>query len=658
MSEYKKEKEIIRQFCEERGWEIKNIDTSEKNIKFSVDFISEDEDEDEELTEVDQVDNGIYVLDFSVFKDQNYDLLLFKNHKDFSSKREDFLGKKVYFIPDADENEWCNLEIDHIDNRLEYLTSYKNRYDKNNAITAETKMRAVVINARISSLPQWYKDRGEDIFDGGNVRKEIGDKNDVNKSIKETILNESENFWLFNNGITVYTDKPLRVSKDGNGSVVEVFRPSILNGAQTFSTLLEHKREELEDKNGFVLLRIVYPMGELNENKIPNNGIKTRIGIALNRQKPINGGNILFGHLSEKSFFDSESNLMRNISIERKKNRDENFYFLSDFAQDFITQIYQKPGTARTNKNKILMTVCEYDEFISDRVNKTTTFKDLRDNNVYYFSPAYFDDNDEKQVDERSALWEGKDLKFIDIYDKNFTKPEKRTESDSGYDKRFKQGFEIARKAFEEHGGKPFSNIEDLAFHLITENRKDAYPSLTINSYEYCLEEIKRENTNVNNKLDSIDYINYLTEKTLKNPPVYEAGKMKKKPFVDWIRKNTNISITAEKSVAEIKKEIIRDIANKTRSYLEETGDDNGESYKMYLNIVEKLIEKRGSILLEKNGIPIFIKDIYDEVDFSESKFIKRLTQKVLNIDDSNAFKLNYFYEEILKFAGIIKDND
>lgn len=89
-----------------------------------------------------------------------------------------------------------------------------------------------------------------------NVRGFLG-KNNVNKQILKTLSDKSaiESFIYLNNGITIICDS--YQIKPGN-EVVDMLNPSIINGCQTASTILEaYKLGRLEQNTGLVLVRII-----------------------------------------------------------------------------------------------------------------------------------------------------------------------------------------------------------------------------------------------------------------------------------------------------------------------------------------------------------------------------------------------------------------
>jgi hypothetical protein len=97
-------------------------------------------------------------------------------------------------------------------------------------------------------VAQWFSDHGDSLYEQ-NLRKSLG-LTRINSGIKETLLNEPENFWYFNNGITILCDsieprwlgrrrpdEPVRLKMNG---------VSVVNGAQTVSAIHEAMQQDEE----------------------------------------------------------------------------------------------------------------------------------------------------------------------------------------------------------------------------------------------------------------------------------------------------------------------------------------------------------------------------------------------------------------------------
>ncbi len=125
---------------------------------------------------------------------------------------------------------------------------------------------------------------GRNLLFGSNLRESlISKKSKPFLSMSKTITEEPENFWYYNNGITIIAKD---ISTDTEGCV-ELKGFSIVNGAQTTSALGLYKKEaetysgnyKIENlKKVFVLARIL---------KVPDEKMRQDIAIFNNTQTPI-----------------------------------------------------------------------------------------------------------------------------------------------------------------------------------------------------------------------------------------------------------------------------------------------------------------------------------------------------------------------------------
>ncbi|MGI5326679.1 AIPR family protein [Actinomadura nitritigenes] len=115
-------------------------------------------------------------------------------------------------------------------------------------IKRDTPFEAWQGTVAVRDVAQWHDDHGDGLYEQ-NVRKSLG-LTRTNSGIKETLLNEPENFWYFNNGITVLCesiepewlgrrrpDEPVKLKLKG---------VSVVNGAQTASAIHGAMKENAE----------------------------------------------------------------------------------------------------------------------------------------------------------------------------------------------------------------------------------------------------------------------------------------------------------------------------------------------------------------------------------------------------------------------------
>lgn len=105
-----------------------------------------------------------------------------------------------------------------------------------------------------------WKNNGVKLFEK-NIRQMLG-KTDINIDINKTLDTEPENFWYYNNGITILCEKIEKTALGGTNRDVGVFdckNISIINGAQTVSTIGRNGLECLKSKKieSKVLVKII-----------------------------------------------------------------------------------------------------------------------------------------------------------------------------------------------------------------------------------------------------------------------------------------------------------------------------------------------------------------------------------------------------------------
>ncbi|GLX98642.1 AIPR family protein [Herbidospora sp. NBRC 101105] len=98
----------------------------------------------------------------------------------------------------------------------------------------------------VKEVAEWYAQHGSALFEQ-NVRNSLG-LTRINSGIKQTLLTEPENFWYFNNGITVLCDK-VEPQFEGRRRPDEAVNlqlsgVSVVNGAQTVTAIHEAMQED------------------------------------------------------------------------------------------------------------------------------------------------------------------------------------------------------------------------------------------------------------------------------------------------------------------------------------------------------------------------------------------------------------------------------
>lgn len=126
-----------------------------------------------------------------------------------------------------------------------YTLPYK---DRDKAIIKTDPNRSWMLTVPIEEIRMMVNKHQDKLF-RKNVRNFLG-KSTTNKAIQETLKREPENFWYYNNGITILCDE---ANLNVESHYIRLVNPQIVNGCQTARSI-EKFRGELK---GDVFVRII-----------------------------------------------------------------------------------------------------------------------------------------------------------------------------------------------------------------------------------------------------------------------------------------------------------------------------------------------------------------------------------------------------------------
>lgn len=217
------------------------------------------------------------------------------------------------------------IEIDHPHNVLQYETD---------------NVSGIMVNMSSESLVRMYdKFKDEGLFDL-NIRKYIKNKT-VDEGIKETLDKERDNFWFYNNGLTIACSEYVL-----DGNKVKLYDFSIVNGGQTTNRIGNYKGSN-NDKF-YLPCKII---------SIKNNDQKlySKIAEATNSQKPINPRDLKSNSPEMKMLqrWLGKEGVYLEIKRGEKKKRNGRNIKNDELGQLLLSFGYQQPGTARNGKRSI-----------------------------------------------------------------------------------------------------------------------------------------------------------------------------------------------------------------------------------------------------------------------------------------------------------------
>ena len=217
-------------------------------------------------------------------------------------------------------------------------------------------------------------------------------KNAVNKEISKTMKqNNTNEFALFNNGITILSDQTDLNEKIGHKDKGQLYikNPQIINGGQTAYTLSQIYAESLETgstkdifENKEVMLKVITIDPEENTEESILTLIED-ISKATNQQSEVTDAD---RRSNEKVQIELQRNIYENFGYfyERKrgefydgiKNKYINKAKLID-RETFLKICYAisgKESEARNSSNKLLFNKQSFDKVLNDTTNFDTTF--------------------------------------------------------------------------------------------------------------------------------------------------------------------------------------------------------------------------------------------------------------------------------------------
>lgn len=150
------------------------------------------------------------------------------------------------------------------------------------------KSYLIVIPANI--LSSMYEKYGARLLEQ-NVRCFLQARGNVNKGIRNTILNEPQMFFAYNNGITA-TAQEVEVSKNDFGlEIVRIKDLQIVNGGQTTASLFHTSKKEKVSLDGiFVQMKLSVIDSEQSEAIVP------KISEYANTQNRVNAADFFSNH--------------------------------------------------------------------------------------------------------------------------------------------------------------------------------------------------------------------------------------------------------------------------------------------------------------------------------------------------------------------------
>lgn len=251
-----------------------------------------------------------------------------------------------------------------------------------------------------------------------NPRSYLGaSENEVNASIKDSVINRSDNvFALFNNGLTILSDKTSFTSRTGRDGMGELglLNPQIINGGQTAYTLATIFEDENIDNSVFdnkeVLVKVITFDEEMKEEE--------------NKQKLIDDLSLTTNNQSKVTVADRKSNAEVQIDFQKYLFSNYGYFyhrktgeFSEGLKKGYITKdqiierdtiiriiyaINGKPNVARRNSEDTLYNMSDYDRFFNKNLGSE------KYDRIYYSYLVYkYLGKREKELVDKTIYGEG-----------------------------------------------------------------------------------------------------------------------------------------------------------------------------------------------------------------------------------------------------------
>lgn len=316
--------------------------------------------------------------------DKNVELVLFTNTAFDKKQKQQIneIGKSeilnkfivsVYDRDDIDLQKAIEEESDGLVPEGELLLKLGDDKSANRLAFGDGK--GIIVNIRASSLKSLYQKYNKQGLFSYNLREHITQKS-VDDAIDYTIKKDRDNFWYYNNGITIGCGD---YSIDGNK--LRLYDFSIINGAQTTTKI--GKSTLVNEKDDFALTcKIVRADVSLGAEE----DFISKISEASNSQKPIKSRD-LKSNLKEQRIMKNKAadNGKYSLAIEIKRGvHPSNYKSVEKWQRvqnDYVGQliyscIFQRPGKARNSKNTMFSSKDVY-QTIFHRKHDYNTIYDL-----------------------------------------------------------------------------------------------------------------------------------------------------------------------------------------------------------------------------------------------------------------------------------------
>ncbi len=212
---------------------------------------------------------------------------------------------------------------------------------------------------KVSEIKKMVNTVGSKIFDE-NIRASLGETK-INKKIIENLNKVKNDFWVYNNGITIVSTGKLSLKR---GNVLNIVNPSIIDGQQTTNSILE-----TTNLDKYVLLKVI---------SVEDSFVRHEIIIANNQKNVITPLNIMANNKDQIQF---EKILKEyNILYERRKGQhgsNKQILTPANFINSQSSIFLGLPFIAKRSKSSIYTKSNDYYNQIWNETNIVTNIDNI-----------------------------------------------------------------------------------------------------------------------------------------------------------------------------------------------------------------------------------------------------------------------------------------
>lgn len=284
-----------------------------------------------------------------------------------SDENEKVITKRSLEILYKNKEETVDREVIYVDNKM----TYGSLTDNYGAIVCS------INGFDLASLCIDYNNTevGRNLLFGNNLRESlITKKSKPYLSMSQTIIDNPENFWYYNNGITIIAED---INEDDDNLVLHRF--SIVNGAQTTSALGLFLKEAKKNQDEIAIekLKKVYVLSRVL--KVPDPKLRQDIAIFNNTQNPITSRDMVANRLEQKHLHEwllSEGLPQIFAEIRRGSQPPQDFNKSykhrmttnEELAQLAYASFLQQPFTAKDKKSALFNNDYTQNDYVINKI--------------------------------------------------------------------------------------------------------------------------------------------------------------------------------------------------------------------------------------------------------------------------------------------------